>query len=417
MNRQEAGLFSRLRVVPYSPVPPNKAMQTDGRFAAAADRQGVRPLKDCSMATGEWLQRRVNACTATSSTEFGGNKMRINVLRHRDRTSILAVAALLWLTGCGGQDVPGGGDGAQSALTPVGVPESEVDLRLRSAKPAPAPAPASEMAVRARAAFWDAFYAEAYEAISGLIRQLTAAVLENPRDPETVLLLAHTHLWKVAERTRIEMSDPTITDHLVLAEHYFEEAYRLHPEDHRILGWLGSVRVPLGAIRQDPAIAAEGARLLQTGIQRYPEFNLFTAAFTSAGLPADDARFREAIGQLWRNIDSCSGIRSDDAPTETYEIAQRVDPSCANTTKAPHNFEGFVLNLGDMLVKAGEPSQAVSVYARARLAPAYPDWPYRELLEERIENVESAAQGVREGRPPPMMFGSAYTCAACHARR
>ena len=42
MNRQEASIFFRLRVVPFPPVPPNKAMQTDGRFAAAADRQGVR---------------------------------------------------------------------------------------------------------------------------------------------------------------------------------------------------------------------------------------------------------------------------------------------------------------------------------------------------------------------------------------
>ena len=46
MNRQEASLFFRLGVVPFSPVPPNKAMQTDGRFAAAADRQGVRRLRE-----------------------------------------------------------------------------------------------------------------------------------------------------------------------------------------------------------------------------------------------------------------------------------------------------------------------------------------------------------------------------------
>src|SRR5687768_5053502 len=46
MNRQEASLFFRLRVVPCSPVPPNKAMQTDRRFAAAADRQDVRPFVD-----------------------------------------------------------------------------------------------------------------------------------------------------------------------------------------------------------------------------------------------------------------------------------------------------------------------------------------------------------------------------------
>lgn len=341
--------------------------------------------------------------------------MRIHVLRHRNPASIPALAALLVIFGCGGRQVSAGHDGAQSAPPTAIVPQSHADLRLRSAKPAHASD--SNMAVRARTAFWDAFNAERYEAIPSLIRQLTAAVLENPRDPETVLLLAHTHLWKVAERARIEGRDPTLTDHLVLAEHYFEEAYRLRPEDHRILGWLGSVRVSLGAVRQDPAIAAEGARLLQEGIRKYPQFNLFTAAFTSAGLPTDEPRFRDALARLWRNVDACSGIQSHAAPAETYETARRVDPSCANTTKAPHNFEGFALNLGDMLVKAGEPSEAVSAYARARLAPSYAYWPYRELLEERIKNVDAVAQRVREGRPPPMMFGSAYTCAACHAHR
>ena len=41
MNRQEAGFFFRPRIVSCSTVPPNNAMPTDGRFATAADRQGV----------------------------------------------------------------------------------------------------------------------------------------------------------------------------------------------------------------------------------------------------------------------------------------------------------------------------------------------------------------------------------------
>jgi tetratricopeptide (TPR) repeat protein len=289
-------------------------------------------------------------------------------------------------------------------------------LRLRA--PRDARPAASEAALRARAAFWDAFYAERYDAIPGLLRQLGAAVLENPRDAETVLLLAHTHLWKVAERARVEVRDPTITDHLVLAEHYFEEAYRLNPDDHRIIGWLGSVRVPLGAIRQDPVLAAEGARLLLEGVHRYPQFNLFTAAFSRAGLPADNPLFRDALDQLWRNVDVCSGVRDGDvAAARTYELALRADRSCANSSKAPHNFEGFVLNLGDMLVKAGRPDDAVSAYARARLAPTYAAWPYSDLLEERIRNAADAARRAREGQPVPMMSGSAYSCAACHTRR
>ena len=67
---------------------------------------------------------------------------------------------------------------------------ADADLRLRA--PRDARAAASEVAVRARAAFWNAFYAERYDAIPGLLRQLGAAMLENPRDGETALLLGHT---------------------------------------------------------------------------------------------------------------------------------------------------------------------------------------------------------------------------------
>ena len=55
MNRQESSLYFRLRVVPYSPLPPNKAMQTDGRFATAADRQGVICLLNPETVTADRL--------------------------------------------------------------------------------------------------------------------------------------------------------------------------------------------------------------------------------------------------------------------------------------------------------------------------------------------------------------------------
>ena len=290
------------------------------------------------------------------------------------------------------------------------------DLRLRA--PRAANPAASESAVRARAAFWEAFYAEQYKAIPGLLRQLSAALLENPGDAETALLLGHTHLWKVAERVRVEGRDPLIPDHLVLAEHYFEEAYRLNPQDHRIIGWLGSVRMSLGNVRKDPVLAAEGERLLEEGVHRYAQFNLFTAAFTHAGLPPESTGFRNAVDQLWRNIEMCSGVvHGDAAAAQTYERALKADRSCANSTKVPHNFEGFILNLGDMLVRANRPQEAVAVYERARLAPSYESWPYRAVLEERIQKAPESARLMGEGQRSPMMAGSAYTCAACHATK
>lgn len=321
----------------------------------------------------------------------------------------LVLAAGLLIAGCRGG--PGEADGRDDTA----VTAAELRLRApREARPSD-----SGQAAQARAAFWDAFTGQRYEAIPGLLRQLTAAFLENPRDPETALILAHAHLWRTAERARLEMRDPMIVDHLVLAEHYFEEAYRLNPDDHRIIGWLGSVRYPMGAARQDESLAAEGALLLAEGVRRYPQFNHFTTAFSYAGLPADDPRFRDALDQLWRNVDVCSGIRHEAGSEQLglYERAAASDLACANSEKAPHNFEGFVLNLGDMLVKSGRADEAVAVYQRARLSPTYAAWPYRGLLEERIANAPEAASRALQRQVVPMMVGSAYACSACHARR
>ena len=70
-----------------------------------------------------------------------------------------------------------------------------------------------------------------YDNIARVQMPLTAAYLETPGDPRLALLLAHTHLWKLAERARLATVPPEITDHAVLAEQHFEEARRLAPED------------------------------------------------------------------------------------------------------------------------------------------------------------------------------------------
>lgn len=44
-----------------------------------------------------------------------------------------------------------------------------------------------------------------------------------------------------------------------------------------------------------------------------------------------------------------------------------------------------------------------------------PHWPYSELLEDRIRNAADAARRPG-GAAGPMMIGSKYSCAACHAR-
>ena len=81
---------------------------------------------------------------------------------------------------------------------------------------------------------------------------------------------------------------------------------------------------------------------------------------------------------------------------ETKEGPRRV---CWNSWIAPHNFEGFFLNFGDMLVKAGQPELAVSMYRNAQLAREYATWPYKAVLEARIRDAAKNVEAFRRTEP------------------
>jgi hypothetical protein len=100
---------------------------------------------------------------------------------------------------------------------------------------------------------------------------------------------------------------------------------------------------------------------------------------------------------------------------ETREGARRV---CWNSWIAPHNFEGFFLNFGDMLVKAGQPDLAVTMYRNAQHAREYAAWPYKAVLEARIRDAAKNVEAFRRTGPGPdaatLMGRSTFACMGCH---
>jgi len=281
------------------------------------------------------------------------------------------------------------------------------------------------LAKHAQAFFWQEFHAGHYEQIPEMLRLLTAAYLEQPRDPKLPLLLAHTHLWKLAERTRTDGRDPRITEHAILAEKYFSEALALNPEDARILGWLGPVRMALGTIDQNEAQVRRGYFDTQEGVDRYPKFNHFSMGFALSRLPASDPKFAEGVEYQWRNLDVCSGQKVsrdgnfDYALFMSQETTTGPNRACWNGIIAPHNFEGFFLNMGDMLVKQGRAAVAQKIYGFARLSKTYAQWPYRELLERSITDAPERALRFKDAKPgtePTIMFNSDHNCTGCHAQ-
>ena len=283
----------------------------------------------------------------------------------------------------------------------------------------------SAAAVEADTLFWTTLHGGAYDQIPAALTTLKAAYLQTPNDAVTAAHIGWLHIWRLAERARQAAARPDITDDAVLGRKFFEEAVRLDPREARYQGFYASLLMAEGTIHKDETMVRRGFFTMKDAVDAWPEFNLFTAGYTASAQPVDSPRFGDALEQQWRNLDVCVGERVDRADPdyakymsrETREGAKRV---CWNSWIAPHNFEGFFLNFGDMLVKAGHPEVAVKMYGNARLAREFPTWPYRAVLEERIARATSNVEPFRRTDPSPgsatLMVRSPFACMACHQR-
>jgi hypothetical protein len=124
----------------------------------------------------------------------------------------------------------------------------------------------------------------------------------------------------------------------------------------------------------------------------------------------------------WRNLDVCAQEKIDRAnpdyskymSSETKEGPKRV---CWNSWIAPHNFEGFFLNMGDMLVKSGNWQTAQKIYATAKLSREYGSWKFQSVLEDRIKLAQSnvALFNARdETAKSTIMINTEFSCMGCH---
>jgi hypothetical protein len=283
----------------------------------------------------------------------------------------------------------------------------------------------SQKAKEANAKFWDAFHGGRYEQIPQVLEALTAAYIENPRDAETAAHIGFSHIWRLTEQVRLETPSAAITDHIVLSRKYFAEAVRLAPDDWRFRGFLASVELAEGSLHGDEKLARRGYFDLMKAIKGWPEFNLFTAGYVMSHLPVGDNRYADAVDYQWQNLDVCAEEKVDrrTAQFDKYMAKETTTGSkrpCWNSWIAPHNFEGFFLNMGDMIVKQGNPTTARLVYANARLSKTFQQWAFKDVLEDRIVQAEENVVPFRKPQPGEktrtMMFMSTLACTGCHQK-
>jgi len=283
----------------------------------------------------------------------------------------------------------------------------------------------TEAALKADAVFWETLHSAKYDQIPAALEAVTGAYLGNPSDPITAAHVGWLHIWRLAESSRLDTAPATITDDAVLARKYFDEAVKLHPGEARYLGFLASLTLAEGNIHKDEKLTRKGYYQMLDAVDAWPEFNLFTAGYTMSQQPADSKRYQQALQWQWETLDVCVGEkiqRANPDYTKYMSLATNAGKKrvCWNSWIAPHNFEGFFLNMGDMLVKAGDWETARVIYANAKLSPTYAQWKFRDVLEQRIQDAKAnvtvfkaadLAQDKTHGR---IMVTSPFACMACH---
>jgi hypothetical protein len=298
-------------------------------------------------------------------------------------------------------------------------------MAVRSAPPKQASDSRTAASQQADELFWQTLHAGRYEDIPAVLDALTAAYLANPNDAVTAAHVGWMHIWRLTESSRLDRASPTITDHAMLARRYFQEAVQLNPHEARYLGFLAAATMTEGSIHKDEKLTRRGYFLMQDAIEAWPEFNLFTAGYGRSRLPAKSERFKEALEWQWQTLDLCSGARIDRtspdfSPYMALATTEGPKRACWNSWIAPHNFEGFFLNMGDMLVKSGDWQTAQKIYLAAKLSPTYAQWKFRDVLEARIAQAQAnvaafnAPADNADKTRPRTMVASPFACMACH---
>jgi hypothetical protein len=277
----------------------------------------------------------------------------------------------------------------------------------------------SAAAIAADSVFWRTFHGAQYDSIQPAIEALTQAYLATPNDALTAGHLGWLHIWRISEHSRLEKTPASITEDMALARRFFEDAVRLDPSDARMLGFLASARMGEASIEGDERLSRVGYFTMLDAIKAWPAFNYFTGGYVLSGQPADSKLFHEALDWQWRNLDACTKAHVNRTTGDLSALMAHVTDrrACLNTWIAPHNGEGFFLNMGDMLVKSGDWQLARKIYADAKLLPEYPTWKFAPVLEDRIRDAEANVARFRGKDPDPrtgLMNSSAFSCMACH---
>ena len=242
-----------------------------------------------------------------------------------------------------------------------------------------------------------------YDARPNLITELEEAGAAYPDEEHFALLTGLMRVWRILEPAGLETIDLLgMLDMTEKAEKDLLRAYELCPTDHRIAAWLGPLWVKWGRAIGDTDKVEAGIALLQQAALHYPSFITFTQLVSDSVLPASHPGFQRALDSVEYYRKHCNG--------------HLLGPGCFDGPHPPHSPEAAGLYFGDTLAKAEDREGALAWYSGAMQAPEYASWPFRNLLEQRIQTLDTriAAAATPDTADDEPFWDSQPQCALCH---
>lgn len=282
--------------------------------------------------------------------------------------------------------------------------------------------------------FWAVYHGNDYSAIAQVQQQLQMAIQHDGDNPTLYALLGATHFWHIGEAARDpNPHDPALTQDMPAAVMDFGKALALdyygkhligYINDDHLPGYLGITTVHLGQMTGNADMIASGDQMLDYAAYQFPEFNNFNRWAAHNTDFKDTASYKNALDSLWEGLDACIGgtIDRNDPDLKPYlKLLTSVGRKKAcwwEGDLAPYSFEGYMLNLGNGLVKAGQIDAARVVYNDARYAANYSSWPYRSVLESIVSsdlNARAALYADSNAQNDPPLGVPNRGCSYCHA--
>ncbi len=309
-------------------------------------------------------------------------------------TSFCSLFALL-LTACGA-------DSGTSAKAPGNTPSASKPVQESATGKA-----------------YDALTAGEQEKVTEVIADVDDAVTKDPSDGRSTFYSAIMRFWQLGEEIDLPAN---AADELAEAQTMidrFRSAQAMLPNDDRAPAFGGLAKVIIGNIVGDTKMHSEGIGDIEKGIQIFPSYSHFLRALASAESPADSDDFQAVLPEMQAVLDAC-GLGNAASGQMKYlagPLPSALRP-CNDEGIVPHVWEGFLLNYGDMLLKAGKGADAArAMYEGAKLSPRFDRWPFAAALQDRIDHADERAALYADGdasNDPKLWMQDGHICTGCH---